>query len=326
MSARFRTFRFARPTSIQEALAEHARAGDAAYLAGGTALVTGWLTGTATPPGTVISLRNVVSRSVAVTGPLVEVGAGATVADVVRRAPAAGTALGDALAAFGTPQVRERATLAGNVALAAPDSTLLPALLVLDASIEGRTRVGALGPSLAARFAGEAWPPGSLVTGVAIPVAAPSRLASAAMRLGTADELGPLVIDVAVAISFDGAGMPGRARVSVAPLADGPALMEVQADGEALRDFCRRVIADAAAAFEVGSDVVASSGYRRQLVRTVTRRALELAVRRHLSGATQAGAGNGASHRGQRAPARGADRTERDAARGPAGTTPPHGR
>lgn len=325
MYARLRPFTFERPSSVEEALRIFAEADDPVYLAGGTALVPAWRIGSRRQPRTVISLARLTSGSVAADDSGFRLGAAATVASLMRTVGPRRDALGDALAAFATPQVRERATVAGNIAWAAPDSALIPALMVLDAAVAFRSIAGPAQGALAGmvRPEGATLPAGGLITEVAVPAALPSS-ASAYGRLSSAGEAGPLVVSAAVSLHFDPVGDPRHALVAVAGAATAPACTGVLADGPGLREFCERVLETALAEAVLVTDPTASSEYRAQMLRVVVRRVLNVAVRRHLGGGHDHG-----SHRpetgSERAVRATADPAERDASGGAPRSPEPDG-
>lgn len=324
MHTKFRSFRFERPASLEEALGIFERADDAVFIAGGTALVPSWRAGTSQPPATVISIDRVVPRHVLKTATGLQVGALATVADILRSSELEPSALRDALSQMATPQIRERATVAGNVALRAPDSTLIPALLVQGASLEARLGSGAVGPSLADLLESGPVPQGLLITSLALPVADPARTASATVRLGATGASASPSLSAAASIGFASSGAPAWARLSISPFRDAPVLLHLRAEGEGLRAFGDRIMREAAALFSARSDLAGPALGRSNAFRVVTKRALEQAVRRYLVHASHAGASDGVAYRGQRAPAIAGHRAERDVARGPAGAPEPN--
>jgi len=326
MYSRLRPFDFERPTSIDDALLTYRQAADPVYLAGATALIPAWRLGTRRQASTVISLAGVLSRFVGRDTDGLHLGAGAPVASVLRKAGSRRDALGDALGLFATPQVCERATIGGNLAWAAPDSGLAPSLMALGSVITYREAGGVERLPVASLFetrGGLALPAGALLTGMIVPAPAP-RSASAYVRLTSAGTDGPQVVSAAVSLAFDASGSPWRACVALGNAGPAPIAIEILAEGPGLREFCARALEAALAGASLTSDLTASSGYRRQMLRVVVRRALNAALRRHLGG--------GHDHEWHRPDARGEwanrtspDRSERDAAGGPAGSAAPDG-
>jgi carbon-monoxide dehydrogenase medium subunit len=133
------TFAYARPTTLAEAVALlEAHGPDARLLAGGTDLVIRLRNGTARP-AVVIDVKRIAELRPAIRaddGRLV-ISAGTVMADVATddRVRRSFPALAEAAAVVGSVQIRNRATLAGNVCNASPAADTAPALLVYDAVV-----------------------------------------------------------------------------------------------------------------------------------------------------------------------------------------------
>lgn len=132
-------FAYERPTSLADAVALLADVGDrAAILAGGTDLIIGLRDGSARPE-VVVDVKRIGEldeRIVEVDGRLV-IGAKATMTaiaahPVVRRDF---TALAEAASVVGSAQIRNRATLPGNICNASPAADTVPSLLVYGAVV-----------------------------------------------------------------------------------------------------------------------------------------------------------------------------------------------
>lgn len=132
-------FAYERPTSLADAVALLADTGDrAAILAGGTDLIIGLRDGSARPE-VVVDVKRIGEldeRIVEVDGRLV-IGAKATMTaiaahPVVRRDF---TALAEAASVVGSAQIRNRATLPGNICNASPAADTVPSLLVYGAVV-----------------------------------------------------------------------------------------------------------------------------------------------------------------------------------------------
>jgi carbon-monoxide dehydrogenase medium subunit len=133
-----RAFAYERPTSLADALALLAGADDGADrtarpLAGGTDLIIRIRDGSIRPT-TVVDVKGIAefSREIQVEDGWLRVGARTTMTDLVRdtRIRSEFTALAEAAAYVGSVQIRNRATLAGNICNASPAADTLPALLV----------------------------------------------------------------------------------------------------------------------------------------------------------------------------------------------------
>jgi probable selenate reductase FAD-binding subunit len=132
---------YMRPSSIREALDAKAKSKDAAYLAGGTDLLAGDYRG---KPDAVIDVGRLLPKAIERRGSDLCIGAGATFQDladssllVSELGPSLGGALlKAAVLSMANRNVRNRATVGGNICAARSCSSLLPALLILDARLK----------------------------------------------------------------------------------------------------------------------------------------------------------------------------------------------
>ncbi len=159
-------------------------------------------------------------------------------------------ALAEAAADSGSVQIRNRATLGGNVATASPASDLTPALALFDASLGLLSRAGERRVDYAALELGA----GEAI--VDIEIALGPRLArSAFVKLGVRDDLTIARLNLAVEADFDGARF-GAVRFVAGAIAPRPRrLARVEAalagralDAEALGDFGDALVAEVDAA------------------------------------------------------------------------------
>jgi CO/xanthine dehydrogenase FAD-binding subunit len=140
-----RAFAYERPTSLADALAVLADPGaDARLLAGGTDLIIRIRDGSIRP-GTVVDVKRIVEleRGIREDGEHLTIGARTVMTDLLRDARIRSDyeALAEGAAVVGSVQIRNRATLAGNICNASPAADTVPALLAFDA------RVVAVGPA-----------------------------------------------------------------------------------------------------------------------------------------------------------------------------------
>src|SRR6476659_2823998 len=138
-----RAFAYERPTALAEALALLAGADDggdrtARPLAGGTDLIIRIRDGSMRPT-TVVDVKGIAefSREIQVQDGWLRIGARTTMTDLLRdtRIRSEFTALAEAAAYVGSVQIRNRATLAGNICNASPAADTVPALLVYGARV-----------------------------------------------------------------------------------------------------------------------------------------------------------------------------------------------
>jgi CO/xanthine dehydrogenase FAD-binding subunit len=135
-----RAFAYERPTSLADALEllMAGGAGEARPLAGGTDLIIRIRDGTIRPR-TVVDVKGIAefSRVITVEDGWLRIGAWTTMTDLLRdeRIRRDYAALAEAAAYVGSVQIRNRATLAGNVCNASPAADTAPALLVYGARV-----------------------------------------------------------------------------------------------------------------------------------------------------------------------------------------------
>ena len=184
--------------------------------------------------------------------------------------------LRDAARSMASRQVRERATVGGNICAGGGDRTLVPALLALDAEVEVVDASGARTTPLLELTASDLTD--AILTGVSI---TPSRGPQVYYRVGPRNAMCYATAAVALVIDEEHRrvrlGLGGVAPRSIrAPEAEASA-----ADGI---DWSTRSVSDdvaaefgrqAAAATEPVSDAVASADYRRHAIAVMARRALK---------------------------------------------------
>ena len=180
--------------------------------------------------------------------------------------------------------IRNRGTIGGNLAHADPASELPAVMLALDAEMMLRSRAGERRVPAGEFFLGvleTAARADELLTEVRIP------LVSASRRWGfeeMSQRQGDFAL-VAAAATFDiDGGRCVHTHLGYAGVADHAvrvAAAEAALNGESPNEAAfQEVAAKAAAAVDPPADVHADSAYRRDLVRTLTRRALSAAARR----------------------------------------------
>jgi CO/xanthine dehydrogenase FAD-binding subunit len=171
-------------------------------------------------------------------------------------------ALAEASRTVGSPQIRNRGTIGGNLGTSSPAGDALPPLLVEDAEVEcasvrGRRRVPLT--EFVTGVKQNALAPDELITAV---VVRPSRAPQTFMKVGPRNAMVIAVVSLAVS-----AGDELRASFGSAS----PRPVVVRAPRDEAESFPERV-ADAAAPID---DVRGTAAYRRHALRVLTRRALE---------------------------------------------------
>lgn len=267
------------PSTLDDASRLAAQPG-AVVLAGGQSLITELKRG-ALRPSLVVDLRRI--ESLRSSG---DDGWGAMVT-LDELAPGAPSALTDALAAIRDPQVRNRATIGGSVALVHQGADLPAVALALGAVI---TITGPGGPRSieAAEFVSAPLAAGEIVTAVRIP-AAPPRSGSAYEKLPNPGS-GYAICGVAAAVTLSTDGTVEAAAVGLAGA--GPTALALTATAAALvggrgtEEEVAKAAASSADGLKFPSDLAAPADYRAHLTRVLTARALRRAIRRATEGAT----------------------------------------
>ena len=284
-----RRFELVTPGSVDDCLrALKGRGSDVQLLAGGTDLLPQLKNGL-TRPTTVVDLSGVADLRVlegdAQRG--FRVGAAVTARALERdpRIRATYPALAESAALVGSIQIRNLATVGGNLCNAAPSADMAPPLVALDAeaviaSASGRRRV-----PVAALFSGvrkTVLAPDELLVEFVIPAPDP-RSGGAYLRHTPRRELDIAVVGVASQVSLSD-GVCVKARIALAAVAPTPVRATAAEQALAGHPLTPQTIARAAdLAVEAArpiSDQRGSAEFRRHLVRVLTRRTLMQALAR----------------------------------------------
>lgn len=171
-------------------------------------------------------------------------------------------ALAEASRTVGSPQIRNRGTIGGNLGTSSPAGDALPPLLVEGAEIECASVRGTRRVAMGAFVTGvkrNALEPDELITAVLV---RPSGLPQTFMKVGPRNAMVIAVVSLAVSAGDE-------LRASFGSASPRPVLVTAprdEADG-----FAERVVA---AASPIG-DVRGTEGYRRHALRVLTERALK---------------------------------------------------
>lgn len=282
-------FEYHQPESLQDAVALAARFGaEASFLAGGTDLLVQIERGRIAPRH-VVGLHRVPGLTGIEVNGRITLGARVTHRSIERAPALAGSlrCLVEGAEVIGGHQVRNVATVGGNLVNGSPAADLVPCLLALDGAVTLLGPAGErelpverflLGPNRTARRADE------LLTRVSLP-ALPPRAATAFLKAGRRRAMEISVACVAARLTLDaslerclearialGAVAPTAVRAHEAERAlegqpVGPDAFERAA--EAARAVCRPI-----------DDVRASAAFRQHLVGVLVRRALARCVER----------------------------------------------
>ena len=225
---------------------------------------------------------------------VLRLGAGTTCADLAEPSLAKLVpALAQAARTVGSPQIRNAATLGGNLATASPAGDMLPVLAALDAEVELRSSTGTRHLPLDEFVVGvkvNALVPGELITAIRVPVLdGPQEF----LKVGTRNAMVIAVTSLALVVD-----RPGRtvrvALGSVAPVPvraiEAEVLAAERCDFEGMSvpsdevvDRFAVLVADAARPID---DHRGSAAYRRHAVGVLARRAIRRAFPGIPAGAT----------------------------------------
>lgn len=272
--------RVVRPTSLEEAIAACTQRPDARIMGGGTLVVAERALGISTPPAYLLlsgipELHGVTPGGAAATGGPSRIGAQTTLRALLDAALS--PMLDVALRSLATPQIRNRATVGGNIAERRPAHTLAPCLLALDAS------VGSAGPDGTRRrsirdFVAEGLGEGEIIVDVALPARGGfQRFVRVAPRNGP----GYAIASVAVSIDPTGrsvhSGIGGSGSTALPGTAADDFLAEAidWASGAAPAGAAEEYGRLLAAACDPPTDDRASAGYRRHAIAVMGRRLIE---------------------------------------------------
>jgi CO/xanthine dehydrogenase FAD-binding subunit len=278
------TFAYARPEGLDEALDLLRRDPNARVLSGGTDLLVGIQKGTVRP-SLVIDLKRVpeLAGDISEVEGWVRIPASAVVTDLVAHPLVASRypALVEAALVVGSIQIRNRATLAGNVVNASPAADTVPPLLVHGAQVElvgvaGWRRMPLegflLGPGRTALELSE------LVAAIWLPVPS-GPLGTAFGRMTRRRGVDLATVNLACAVGAD--GVTTFAYGAVGPRAfvardESGALADPATEPDRRDELLRSLAADASPI----TNVRATREYRQDMLLVLGRRALATAHRR----------------------------------------------
>ena len=281
-----RTFDYERPDMLADALALMADADGAARpLAGGTDLIIRIRDGSIRPR-TVVDVKGIAefSRDIRIEEGWLRIGARTTMTDLLRddRIRRDYTALSEAAAYVGSVQIRNRATLAGNICNASPAADTAPALLALEARV---VAVGQRGRRVIplddffVRSGVTTLAPGELVEAIEMPVR-PGRRGSVHARRTRRRGHDLASVTLAVAIDEDGVTRVSYGSVGPRPVLaidDTGLLADPAAGDDAVRDRLDELFAAAAPS---PTSMRASPEYRLAMLRVMGLRAIRDARKR----------------------------------------------
>ena len=276
---------YAAPRSLDEA-ADILRAGNVTILAGGTDVMPQMKAGKLTLQPTLMNIRRIPElRGIVQTDGVVRIGALTTMTEMLNSPIVRErfNALWQACDHFASDQLRNVATIGGNIGNASPAGDTLVPLLALDAKVvlagkpNGALATRAMpladffvGPGRTKRAAAE------LVTAVELPLP-PTGFVSEFFKFGTRPALDIAMISIGLGAARDGKTLR-NVRVAFGAVAPTPIRApqtEAALEGKALDDATIEATLEAAARdIHPISDVRASDWYRRELVHNILQRML----------------------------------------------------
>ena len=252
--------------TVQEALELKAEHPEARFLQGGTDVMVELNFGHSRPPA-IVNLGEVAElREWAEEGDALRLGAGLTyteamAAPLAQRLPA----LAEASRTVGSPQIRNRGTIGGNLGTASPAGDALPPLLAERAEVELASLRGVRTLPLAEFLLGvkrTALEPDELITAVRV---VPSGGAQTFMKVGPRNAMVIAVCSLAVVVD----PKAGEVRAALGSAAETTRLVTTSLEEAALLP---ERVSDAASPID---DVRGSAAYRRHALRVLATRALE---------------------------------------------------
>jgi carbon-monoxide dehydrogenase medium subunit len=276
-----REVEYARPTTVEEAVALLSEYEGARPLAGGQTLVN-VMKARAAAPDVLVDLAGLDElRTIGFSDGMLEIGAMVTYAQLAASSEVevARPILGEVVSTIGDVQVRNRGTVGGNVCVSDPTNHLPPLLVALDATFTIRGREAERTVAAGEFFLGvymTAVGEGELLTKVSVP---PSSGAGDGFAGVTIGRHGTYVVNAAASLSDEGA------RIALGCVAASPvratAMEEKLAGSDFSEESVRRAAAGLGATLDPPSDVHGSADYRRHTAEvSAVRAVLEAAGRR----------------------------------------------
>ena len=279
-----KSFEFFEPTTLAEAsrlfAEEHAQ-----LLAGGTDIVIGMKALTETPQS-VISLQKVPGLAgIATDGDSINIGAMTKVREIELSADIQQhhTALAEGALEIGSIQIRNLATVGGNIAHASPAADTVAGLLVADAQVDIASADGERSVPINELFTGPGQTvlvPGEIITRFRLP--SPTS-GSHYIKHKIREVMDLAFIGVAAAVNLDN-GIITNARIGLAAVAPTPIRVTEAEDllkGNApTAELLEQAGEAAAAGCSPISDLRCSAEHRREMVNVLTKRTLQHALAR----------------------------------------------
>ncbi|MFC1823958.1 FAD binding domain-containing protein [Thermodesulfobacteriota bacterium] len=285
-------FDFHEPQTIDEACTLLDELGERTkLLAGGTDLIVS-MKRKILAPEHLVSLSEVQDlRTLDTSGDHIRIGACLTAAELAESTDIRTSlnALNLGAGSLGSPLIRNRATIAGNLVTARPAADLPPPLMAFGAEVVLKSKAGERFVALKNFFKGPGETvakPDEILTEIQV-IKPPPHTGSAYIKLGTRQALEISLVNVAAFIALEKAeGGIKKARIvlgAVAPIPMRALSAEKILIGEAPGESLFEKAGEAAAAdSQPIDDFRGSAEYRRAMVKTLTQRALDMACQQAL--------------------------------------------
>lgn len=272
-------YAYHRPRSIEEAFRLQRENPGARFIAGGTDLMVR-IRSRELRPQALISLRSVPGLAGVKDGDPVEVGALTTISELIE-SPLLGErfpVLVQAARRLGGVQIRNAATIGGNLCNCSPCADTATPLLVLGARVRLQSAEGTREIPIEEFFVGPGRtcsPPGELLTAVLLPVQR-GDVRTVFCKKGRV-QMDLAIASTCVLLDMDGT-LCRRARIAAGSCAEVPLRLrgaEAILEGkEPTPTLAAEAAAEAARAVSPISDVRASAGYRRRIISVYVRRSI----------------------------------------------------
>jgi carbon-monoxide dehydrogenase medium subunit len=221
----------------------------------------------------------------------IEIGAAATMTALAESSliQEKATALAQGAAWLGSPQIRNVATIGGNVVNAQPAADTALPLIALGAEAHIASPKGNCYKPVEALFRGvgesEINPSWELITQFRLPVCTPPRSSSAMQRLARRKAFNLPVVSTAVCVELnEGGDAFSRVRIAAGPVATVPWRAKRAEEALMGAPLSREMVARAAALAREDADprdsLRGGASYRRNMVEVLTRRAFSAALSR----------------------------------------------
>ena len=270
--------RFLRPSSLAELLALRAKHPEAELVAGATEIGVD-ITKKGKRYPFLISTEGVAElRAITKTDSAYRIGGAATLTALEEALGGEVPAVDKMLAVFASRQIRNRATLAGNLVTASPIGDMPPVLMALDAEIELRSESGARVVPIDGFFVGyrkTVIRKDEILSAVILPRGAPAGVTrtTESYKVSKRRELDISIVAAAFSIDRDEAGVVRRARLAYGGVAATPVRAHEAEKALVGRPWTREALAEALSALDREirpiSDARGGAAYRSALVKSL---------------------------------------------------------